>query len=268
MSSADDKTSSSAASVQAELMDLTKLAEPFPPDDIEWRVSRSGMGNKGIYCNVLAYITARAIQQRLDDVCGPANWRVEEPSILTINAKTAFSVGISIRVADEWVTKWDVAEPTNIEPAKGGFSGAMKRAGAQWGIGRYLYYLDEAFAEVSETSARGYQYAKLSDKHGGGTYYWKPPMLPSWALPKEPEHEITEKELNDLKKSWKDKFAADMKSTAFLREGFVRFVASICGEFPVSDFKCWTRDALEKCVARIDETTDPNGISPDVPFGE
>jgi hypothetical protein len=46
MSSADDKTSSSV--IPAELMDLTKLAEPFPPDDIEWRVSRAGMGNKGV----------------------------------------------------------------------------------------------------------------------------------------------------------------------------------------------------------------------------
>ena len=129
-------------------IDLTKLADPFPLEDIEWRVSRSGRGGNGIFCMTLAYITARAIQKRLDDVCGPENWRNEEPRMLDVNGKTAFAVGISIRIGEEWVTKWDVADPTNIEPAKGGFSGAMKRAGAHWGIGRYLYYLDETFAEA------------------------------------------------------------------------------------------------------------------------
>ena len=93
-------------------IDLRRLAEPFPAEDIEWRVSRAGMGPKGIYCRVLAYITARAIQSRLDDVCGPSEWRVEEPRIISVNGKSAFAVGISIRIEGEWVTKWDVAEPT------------------------------------------------------------------------------------------------------------------------------------------------------------
>lgn len=263
-----DKDSSSA--IPAELIqDLRKLAEPFPPEDIEWRVSRSGMGKKGIYCHVLAYITARAIQQRLDEVCGPENWRNEQPQVIQLQSNVvAMSGGISIRVGDEWITKWDVAEPTNIEPAKGGFSGAMKRAGAQWGIGRYLYYLDEAFAEVSEDGGKGWVYATLKTDEGKRIYYWKPPMLPSWAMPKEPEHEITEDELNGLKYAWKEKFGADEKRPAFLREGFVRFVEGLVGAFPVSDYTCWTRDALEKCSKHIAETTDPSGISPDVDFDE
>ena len=252
-------------------IDLKQLAVPFPSEDVEWRVSRSGNGPKGLFALVLAYITARAIQQRLDDVCGPENWRVEGPQILDINGKSAFSVGISIRIGEEWLTKWDVAEPTNIEPAKGGFSGAMKRAGAQWGIGRYLYHLDETFAEVSDQPGVGggrvWNYARLSEKHGGAVYYWKAPGLPGWALPKEPEHEISIVELNALKRAWKDKFAADAKSPKDLREGFARFVAGVAGEFPISDHSTWTRDALERCMLRIKATTDPNGVSSDVPFG-
>lgn len=260
------------------MIDLSKLSEPFPAEDIEWRVSRAGLGGRsGIYCRVLAYITARAIQQRLDDVCGPENWRVEEPRILTINGKSAFAVGISILLGYgnsgsiyEWTTKWDVSEPTNIEAAKGGFSGAMKRAGAQWGIGRYLYHLDEAYAEVSENDpgVRGWHYAKLSEKQGGGTYYWKPPALPGWALPKEPDSEVSQDELNDLKRHWKDKFAPDSKDRKSLTEGFTRFVESVCGQFPVADHTTWTRDALERCEKRINETTDPGGVSSDVPFEE
>ena len=248
-------------------MNLAALSEPFPVDDIEWRVSRSGVGKSGIFCMVLAYVTNRAVQNRLDSVCGPENWRVEEPRIIDVNGKSAFAVGIAIRSGDEWLTKWDVAEPTAIEPAKGGFSGAMKRAASQWGIGRYLYYLDEHFAEVSENpptvKSPHWHYAKLPQKHGGASYYWKTPELPGWAIPKEPEHEITSDELNQLKKAWKE--TAGVDSPKALREGFKRFVTSIVGEFPLEDRACWTRDAWDKCMSQVGETV-ATGVSSDVPF--
>lgn len=249
--------------------DLPKLSEPFPADDVEWRVSRVTMGRNGVCCFVLAYITARAIQQRLDEVCGPDNWRNEEPRTIEMNpGKIAFSGGISIRVGEEWVTKWDVAEPTNIEAAKGGFSGAMKRAGAQWGIGRYLYHLDESFADVSEQGGKGWNYARMPEKHGGGVYYWKPPALPGWALPKDPDVEVSKEQLIQLVEEWKTKFAADVQDPAARREGFTRFVHSVCGEFPVSDHKCWTAEALYRCSQKIEETTEADGVSSDVPFEE
>jgi hypothetical protein len=224
---------------------------------------------------VLAYITARAIQTRLDDVCGPENWRLEEPRMLDVNGKSAFACGLSIRIHEEWVTKWDVAEPTpergQMEgtAAKGGWSSAQKRSGAQWGIGRYLYHLDETFAEVAEKAVEGshnWNYAKLPEKHGGAAYYWKTPGLPAWALPKEPEHEVSADELNALKRAWMEKFAPDSKSPKDLREGFARFVASVAGDFSVSDYSCWTSDALYRCSQRIEQTTEPNGVSADVPF--
>lgn len=248
-------------------IDLSKLAEPFPSEDIEWRVSRAGIGRDGVYCMVLAYITARAIQQRLDDVCRPANWRNEPMTTFEMRPGViAVQVGISINIEEKWITKWDVSEPTNIEPAKGGFSGAMKRAGAQWGIGRYLYHLDETFAETSEDRQPGWNYAKLPKTQGEGVYYWKPPNLPAWALPKEEESEVSEGELNDLKRQWKLKFAEDVTNRADLAEGFARFVTSIVGDFPTADHTCWTADALVRCMTRIAETTDPDGVSPDVPF--
>ena len=104
------------------------------------------------------------------------------------------------------------------------------------------------------------------EKHGGGVYYWKTPSLPSWALPKDPEHEISENDLSGLKRSWRDKFAADVQNPKDLREGFSRFVASVVGEFPSSDHTCWTRAALDQCSERIETTTDPSGVDSDVPF--
>lgn len=250
--------------------DLSKLAEPFPEEDVEFRVSHAGRGGRGIFCLVVAYITARAIQKRLDDCVGPENWRNEEPRMIEVGKSGAFAGGISIKIEGEWVTKWDVSEPTAVEPAKGGFSGAMKRAGAQWGIGRYLYYLDETFAEVNETDPKNQRFwnrAKLSEKQGGLEYWWKAPGLPAWALPKDSETEgITSEALNELKQNWRLKFAPDQKNKKELAEGFSRFVVGIVGEFPLADASCWTHDALERCSKRITETKEPGGVSSDVPF--
>ena len=248
-------------------IDLAKLAEPFPEEDVEWRVSHAKNTPNGIRCHVVAYITARAVQERLDNVCGPANWKNEPLQIFEIRpGVVAMQTGISIRINGEWVTKWNVSDPTKEEPVKGGFSGAVKRAGCEWGIGRNLYYVKIMLAEVAHTGGRGWNHATLPPKEGGGSYYWKTPRLPGWALPKEAERVISIDELNKLKIAWKKRFAPESENRAELHEGFSRFVLSVVGEFPIDDFKCWTRDALVKCLARIAATKEPNGVSADVPF--
>lgn len=251
-------------------MDLRKLSDPFPEGDIEWRVSRSGQGTKGIFCCVFAYITARAISKRLDDVVGPENWCNTPLQVHEVRTGIwSMQVGISIQVSQgNWVTKYDVSESTSIEPAKGGFSGAMKRAGAQWGIGRYLYLLDETFAEVSETGGKGWLYARLPEKAGGATYYWKPPRLPSWALPPIDvvEKQVTQSELTALKKRWCDKFAPNEKNRQVLQEGFATFLKPFLGEFPVDEVGCWTPAMVRQCAEKITQTKDPRGVDPSVPF--
>ena len=52
-----------------------KLRLPFSAEDIEWRVQRSGMKDGRPWAMVLAYVTNRAIQDRLDYVLGAENWR-------------------------------------------------------------------------------------------------------------------------------------------------------------------------------------------------
>ena len=158
---------------------LGDLAKPFPPSDIEWRIGQAGMKGDKVWAKVLAYITNRAIMDRLDSVCGPENWRNE----FRYEAAGAVLCGLSIKWGDEWVTKWDGAENTDIEAVKGGLSNAMKRAGVQWGIGRYLYDLEEGWATVSES---GTHYVPKNEKKGTPAFRWTPPTLPKWALP-EPE---------------------------------------------------------------------------------
>lgn len=153
-----------------------KLSEPFPSKDIEWRVSRSGNSNGKSWAMVLAYVDNRAIQNRLDEVFGPAGWK---------NDFTDFMQGIlctiSCFVDGEWVSKSDGAEQTQFESLKGGLSGAMKRAAVHWGIGRYLYKLTETFVEVTDRKQPGSVYINDDKKKVKG--YWMPPQLPDWALP-------------------------------------------------------------------------------------
>jgi hypothetical protein len=155
-------------------MDLSKLKLPFHPNDIEWRAAQAGENDNGFWVKVLAYVTNRAIMERLDDVCGPENWRNEYKD----GPGGGVLCGLSIRYGDEWITKWDGADNTNIEAVKGGLSGAMKRAGSQWGIGRYLYNLEEGWGVVGKNG-------KFSGKTKDNKWFkWNPPELPDWALPK------------------------------------------------------------------------------------
>ncbi|EDH3526412.1 recombinase, partial [Salmonella enterica] len=108
---------------------------------------------------------------------GKAGWRNEYRDIPN---NGGVECGISIKIDSEWVTKWDAAENTQVEAVKGGRSGAMKRAAVQWGIGRYLYNLEEGFAQTSLDKKQGWHRAKLKDGTG---FYWLPPSLPNWAMP-------------------------------------------------------------------------------------
>lgn len=158
---------------------LDRLREPFAAEDIEWRVQQAGDKNGKPWARVLAYVTNRAIQERLDEVVGPENWQN------TFREGPAGGVvcGIVVRISRpdgtaEWITKWDGAENTDIEPVKGGLSNAMKRAAVQWGIGRYLYDLDEGWARVHDGG-------RFSAKGKDGTWFkWDPPELPAWATPR------------------------------------------------------------------------------------
>ena len=143
--------------------DLYLLKEKFQPAQIEWRLGKVNKDKlKGI---ALPYVTNRAIQDRLDSVCGMEGWGNVYESI-----DGGQKCGIWISVDGEKITKYDGAENTNVSSIKGGFSGSMKRAAAQWGIGRYLYDLPTFWVDVKP--------------YGNSYKMVKAPILPAWALPK------------------------------------------------------------------------------------
>lgn len=131
------------------MIDMQALAAPFDPARISWRVgSTTGDKKKGM---ALAYCDARDIMDRLDAVCGPANWqdRYEFHGSRTV-------CYLSVRIGDEWITKADGAGDSDVEAEKGAISDALKRAAVKWGIGRYLYDLDSPWVEI-EAAGRSFR---------------------------------------------------------------------------------------------------------------
>lgn len=149
------------------------LQKPFPAEDIEWRVGSTNQDKtQGI---ALAYITNRAIMARLDETFGAFGWKNEYKEW----KGTSQLCGISVKHEGEWITKWDGADDSATEAVKGGLSDAMKRAGYQWGIGRYLYNLDNIWVPI-KPQGRSFVLATV-------------PKLPAWALPGGYEQKISQK---------------------------------------------------------------------------
>lgn len=163
-------------------MKLSDLAKPFHADEVEWRVQQSGMSGPKPWARVLCYVQARAVMNRLDEVCGPENWRVSythlESGVMCHLSIRCF--GVDMVDPPNWVEKSDGASETQVEAFKGGISSALKRAASVWGIGRYLYKLPTGFAVCSTDTKHYPNYAKIKD---GKEFSWKTPELPSWALP-------------------------------------------------------------------------------------
>lgn len=120
------------------------LKAPFEANQINWR---KGGGNIQ-----LAYLNARNVMQRLDQVVGQNNWQEKY-----VEFNDRIICELSVRLDGEWITKSDGSGDTKIESEKGGISSAFKRAAVKFGIGRYLYYLPASAG---------------------------PNNMPSWALPK------------------------------------------------------------------------------------
>ena len=183
------------------------LCDPFELSDVKWRVQRSGVTNNKPWVAVHAYITGRAVQERLDDVFGIDGWEdvykktdgwTGDPNKPAVGQ--GYLCGIRCKFDDKWITKWDGAEFTSIEPLKGAISGALKRTAAKLGVGRYLYRLETKFAICQFISDRrskseNGEYVKIKSKRGREYDYfdaeWFKPELPSWALPSVRVEELT-----------------------------------------------------------------------------
>lgn len=120
-----------------------KLAEPFPIKVVGWK-PQSVKGNRAM---ALAYIDARDVEDRLDNVVGIGAWK-DHYDVL---ADGSVVCQLSVRLEGEWITKTDVGsqseQPDSGDRMKSAFSDALKRAAIKFGIGRYLYSLPTVWCD-------------------------------------------------------------------------------------------------------------------------
>jgi len=175
---------------------IDRLKQPFEEKDIEWRVQQAKKNGDNLYCLVLCYVQARAIEERLDSIFGFDGWSAEYRNG---NSDNNIICRLGVRVDNTWIYKENGASETNVEPFKGGISGAFKRvASSGFGIGRYLYKLDATFANVSLTKKQGWNKASIKEGNNYINYWWETPKLPEWALPDYKAPNNTNNELMEL----------------------------------------------------------------------
>ena len=123
-------------------MDWEKLRKVLcaPFTNIKWRMGNTfkSKANEKYFGNVYAYIETKDIQDRLDEVVGPNNWKNEfipwhevEETDRNGNTKKHCSqlCGLSIfdETKKEWITKYDGAQNKDIEGIKSGLTDSIKR---------------------------------------------------------------------------------------------------------------------------------------------
>jgi len=150
-----------------------KLRDPIPEDELERVVKYGGVE--------LTYANANAVQKRLDDVVGPANWQMQTTLQWDGDCPVVHCV-IAIRdQGGEWIPRGDYGYPNNVqrdpgvrvrkndkgvekpvldgpvrvedsEAVKSATTDALRRAAWRWGIGWELHEKRGGGAQTSQES--------------------------------------------------------------------------------------------------------------------
>lgn len=137
------------------------LKRPFMASQISWRVGAVTPKQNPTKGVALAYIDARDVMRRLDDVFG-LFWQARYSHA---DRKTICEIGA--KIDGEWIWRSGGAGDTDIEAEKGAISDAFKRAAVLWGVGRYLYELPNEWMLLDDSGKR----------------LKAVPSLPKWATP-------------------------------------------------------------------------------------
>lgn len=142
--------------LEKEILDALKA--PFPVDEIKFKIQAKSADNQtGL---IVAYIDARAVMDRLDEVVG-ADW---SDSYYTVEIAGKSGVACVLTVAG--VSRSDVGDPESDgmdNSLKSAYSDAFKRAAVKFGIGRFLYTLPRMWAKI-EPVGKSYKIADAEVK--------------------------------------------------------------------------------------------------------
>jgi hypothetical protein len=122
------------------------LREPFDPADVDFRVQGRVNEQTG-RAQVVAYIDARMVQDRLDEVVGAGNWSFDWEPVVIDKGEVQVAKGTLTILG---VSKADAGTASNFEQSLGAVSHCFKRAAVHWGVGRYLYDLPMSWVQVEK----------------------------------------------------------------------------------------------------------------------
>lgn len=148
---------------------------------------------------VLAFIDARLVLDRLDEVVGINNWRDEYQLLPGGEVECR----LSVRIAGEWITKSDVGgqseQPDDGDKMKAAFSDALKRAAVKFGVGRFLYRRPQQWMDYDPVKK---QIIRPAQGQGQRQQQKPPPVSPpqSQAPPASPFVQPTEKAISLAKR--------------------------------------------------------------------
>jgi hypothetical protein len=132
------------------LPDLAALAAPFEPSEVKWK-PQVVSGNRAM---CIAYIDARLVMDRLDEVFGVLGWQ-DTYEVLPDGGVTC---RLRVRLGGGWVEKMDVGSPSDQpdegDKRKAAFSDALKRCAVKFGVGRYLYRLPQQWVDYDPQKRR------------------------------------------------------------------------------------------------------------------
>ncbi len=208
------------------MMDLSRLKDPFPKEAVSWRAQ--SVTRDGTRAMALAYIDARDVMDRLDDICGPENW---QDRYIAHGERMCCEIGIRIvreftisepdgvPIMDaEWIWKADGAGSTDFEGDKGIYSDSFKRAAVRWGIGRYLYSLPAVWCPCESYEKNGKMHWKRwTDDPWNHVPRPREPAKQSMAQRREQQAKAngnTTQPVGDWQLNWPDGLVREFKMTA------------------------------------------------------
>lgn len=137
---------------------MKKLSEAFDLGEVKFKPQKVS-GNRAMS---IAYIDARHVMDRLDEVMGIANWK-DEYSVLPGGSEV--ECRLSLRIGGEWITKADVGgmseQPDGGDRMKAAYSDALKRAAIKFGVGRFLYRTQQTWQDYDPVKKRFVHQLKL-----------------------------------------------------------------------------------------------------------
>jgi len=218
---------------------LETLSRVFDPREVEVKVQ--AVNRDRTRAQVVAYVDARTVLDRLDEAVGPTGWSDKYEVLFNgTDGDGRRLVEVKCTLTVLGVSKEDVGEGDSLKAA---FSDALKRAAVKFGVGRYLYRLPKVWADLDERgNIKDPEAVKrtLLGRETDDTPPWEEKPAPKES---KPSGGVTEAQLRYIHKLWKEMGGGD---------DIHDYASAVLGR-EVSSLKELTRQEASKLIEAMKE---------------